>query len=68
MMRTFWTTPRGTSNCLVAFVGRGFIRIAHVKDAAEAIQLEREWAEHNFDHNPGEIRMFRPKNLNDKGE
>lgn len=59
-MKTFWTTPRGAGNCVVARVDRSALRIAHVRDAAEAIQLEREWAEGNFDHNAGRITVFRP--------
>lgn len=60
-MKTFWATPRGARDCIVVRVDRGALRIAHVRDAAEAIQLEREWAEGNFDHNAGRIVVFRPR-------
>lgn len=57
-LNVFWMTPRGGSDCIVVRVDRAAMRIAHVRDAAEAGQLQREWSEGDFDHNAGRIEVF----------
>ena len=54
----FWATPRGGADCIVVRVDRAALRIAHVRDAAEAMQLKEEWADCDFSHNAGRIDVF----------